>query len=115
MELINWVPFNRISEIISCFKEVEYEPKELIIQEGTYGDKFYVVKSGIVELYSDNPNNFFVKRYQRGDYFGESAVLEHRKRMANVIAITKVVLLEIHKLDFSFIFDFNQKLNPKFD
>jgi len=84
VNLINWIPVNRISEIIECFKEVEYQAKTLIIKEGTIGDKFYIVKKGIVEVFSDNPSNFVLKRYMRGDYFGESAILESRKRLANV-------------------------------
>ena len=32
IDLISWVPFNRISEIIDCFKEVKYKKGHQIIK-----------------------------------------------------------------------------------
>ena len=32
IELINWIPINRITEIIACFKERLYHNKQLIIE-----------------------------------------------------------------------------------
>ena len=115
IDLIKWVPFNRISEIIECFKEVNYKAKDLIIQQGTIGYKFFVVKQGVVEVFSDSATNFFLKRYQRGDYFGESAIISLEKRLANVKAVTDVTLLEIHKNDFIWIFDYNSKVTAKYE
>ena len=75
VELIHWVPFNRIIEIIEIFDEKTYDTDEIIIKEGTVGTKFYIVKEGEVVIYCDDPSNYFKKSSFRGDYFGESALI----------------------------------------
>lgn len=57
--MIHWVPFNRIIEIIEIFEEKEYKPGDIIINEGTVGSKFYIVKEGEVIIFSEDPNNYF--------------------------------------------------------
>lgn len=117
IELINWIPFNRINEIINCFEEVHFKAKERIIQEETYGSTFYITKSGIVRIFSDKPENKFSKLCYRGDYFGESCIMGNGFRLANVEAMTDVELLSISAADFKWIFAFqsraqNSQLSP---
>lgn len=109
MELISWVPFNRILEIIDCFKIQKYAAETLIISENTTGDTFYIVKKGLVQIYSETPDNSFSKMVYRGNYFGESAIIGDGSRLANVRAITDVVLLEIKNHDFKWIFDYQSQ------
>ena len=109
MELIAWVPFNRIIEIIDCFKMQGYPAGTLIIQENTKGDTFYIVKKGTVQIYSDTIDNSFSKLIYRGDYFGESAIIGDGSRLANVTAMTDVLLLEIKSHDFKWIFDYQSQ------
>ena len=59
VELIHWVPFNRIIEIIEIFEEKKYEKDDIIIQEGTVGTKFYIIKEGEVLIYCNDPSNYF--------------------------------------------------------
>lgn len=109
MELITWVPFNRILEIIDCFKVQKYSAETLIIKANTKGDIFYIVKKGVVQIYSDTPDNSFSKLIYRGDYFGESAIIGDGSRLANVRAITDITLLEIKSHDFKWIFDYQSQ------
>lgn len=113
VELINWVPFNRITEIIEAFVEVKYKSDTIIIKENTKGKKFFVVKSGTIKIYSDQKDNTFSKKLYRGDYFGESAIIGNGLRLANVLSLTDSVLLEIDKNDFNWIFDFTNKEDSK--
>jgi len=113
MEIITWVPFNRILEIIDCFKVQKYAAETLIIEENTKGDIFYIVKKGIVQIYSETPDNSFSKLIYRGDYFGESAIIGDGSRLANVRAITDTVLLEIRNHDFKWIFDYQNQQGSK--
>lgn len=53
------MPFSRIIEIIEIFVEKTYEPGEIIVEEGTIGSKFYLVKEGEVLIYSKDPENYF--------------------------------------------------------
>jgi CRP-like cAMP-binding protein/phosphoribosyl 1,2-cyclic phosphodiesterase len=111
VELINWVPFNRIVEIIKCFKEVSYKANELIIKAKTVGNDFYIVKSGIIRIYSDDSQNSFTKFCYQGDYFGESAIIGDGFRLANVEALTDAKLLVINKYDFKWIFTYQSRNN----
>ena len=109
IELINWIPFNRILEIISCFNDVQFKAKDMIIKEDTYGSTFYIIRSGVVRIYSDKPENKFTKLCYRGDYFGESCIMTDGFRLANVSAITDVELLVISDSDFKWIFAYQNK------
>lgn len=109
IELINWIPFNRINEIISCFQEVRFREQETIIREDTYGSTFYIVKSGIVRIFSDKPANKFSKLCYRADYFGESCIMSDGLRLANVQAVTDAELLAISASDFKWIFAFQNR------
>lgn len=109
IELINWIPFNRITEIINCFQEVKFPKNTVIIQEDTYGSTFYIVKSGIVRIFSDKPENRFSKLCYRGDYFGESCIMSDGHRLANVQAVTDTELLSISASDFKWIFTFQNR------
>lgn len=117
LELIKWIPFNRILEIINCFSEMRFKENEQIIQQDTFGQTFYIVKSGIVRIFSDKPENKFSKLCYRADYFGESCIMDDGFRLANVEALTEVELLAISASDFKWIFSYqqngyNQKVGP---
>ena len=74
LDIIKWIPFRRITEVISCFEEKRWKKGDFIIKEGEYGDDFYIIKNGMIEIFSDRFNNKFRKMIFRGDYFGESAL-----------------------------------------
>lgn len=106
LDIIQWVPFNRISEIINCLKEEHFEAGDIIIQAGEQGDRFYIVKKGSVRVFSEDKDNAFVKIYIRGDYFGESALTDQPERKATIIANTEVDLVSINKYDFEWVFKY---------
>ena len=109
IDVINWVPFRRISEIVHCFVEKEYKQDEKILTEGENGNEFYIIKKGAVQIYSNSIDKDFTKICYRGDYFGESSLIGENKRLANVKALTDTKLLVINSVDFEWIFDFDQQ------
>lgn len=80
-----------------------------MIKEGDIGDDFYIVKSGTIEIFSENPKNNFRKLIFREDYFGESAIVGNHKRLANVKAVTDCSCLVINSNDFKWIFKFDRQ------
>lgn len=50
----------------------------------------------------------FSKNCYRGEYFGETCLLENGKRMGTVEAMTDCTLLSISKYDFKWIFEYQQ-------
>ncbi|MCP4357687.1 MAG: ATP-binding cassette domain-containing protein [Chloroflexi bacterium] len=61
---------------------------EVVLQEGEKPDKFYIVKSGAVEVLLREPDDsqIAVARLRPGQYFGEIALLRGGARIATVIA-----------------------------
>ncbi len=97
---------SQLLELLDCFKEVNYKKDQLIIEKGSIGDKFYIIKRGSVRIYDEDKKNKFSKNCYRGDFFGETAIISDGHRLANVRANTPVSLLEISKHDFLWAFDY---------
>lgn len=94
------IPLKRICDLIRSVKEVKYKQSDFIIREGTKGNRFYVVKKGVCKIYSRKTGREFSKFIYPGDHFGESAITGNGIRLANVVAETDAILLEINKHDF---------------
>lgn len=74
LEILKWMPMARIKDVIDCFVKKVYEENDQIIKINELADEIFIISSGIVEIY-DLPNNR-TKKLRRGDYFGESCVME---------------------------------------
>ena len=72
----------------------EYARGETIIRHGEEGQSMFIVQEGSVSVRSDHAE---LARLQRGDFFGEMALLTGEERTADVVALTDVVAIEIAK------------------
>jgi cAMP-dependent protein kinase regulator len=91
-------PYER-SKIADALETKKYPPGTTIIQEGDVGESFYILESGDAEVYKrgiDPP----VKLYQKGDYFGELALLNDAPRAASVVSRTDVKVATLGKHGF---------------
>jgi cAMP-dependent protein kinase regulator len=91
-------PYER-SKIADALETKKYPPGTTIIKEGDVGESFYMLEAGEAEVYkrgSDKP----VKRYTKGDYFGELALLNDAPRAASVISTTEVKVATLGKNGF---------------
>lgn len=100
VELFNEFPLARAREILHVARKLAVPAGERIIGAGTPGDAFYIIASGIVSVIQDGRE---FKRYQAGDYFGETALLLDQPRNADVVAKTAVSLVEIDRYDFLYL------------
>lgn len=71
-------------------------PDEVLIRQGARGDSMYFISSGAVEV--DAVGHRI--RLERGDFFGEMALLTGEPRQATVRAATYCQLLVLHVEDF---------------
>jgi CRP-like cAMP-binding protein len=72
-------------------RRVSFEAGQAIVERGDPGDAMYIVVSGVAEV--DVGGRFH--RLERGDFFGEMAVLAGRPREATVRAAEPVEALRI--------------------
>ena len=69
------------------------QPNQLLYEENSVGDKFFIVKEGILEETFKNKNES--KIYKEGDTFGELALLEKRKREGKIISKDNTILYSL--------------------
>lgn len=83
-------------------KERNFPAGTLIVKEGEVGDSVFLIGSGSVQilLFSEDGVEIPLKRLERGEFFGEMAILENRPRAATVKAIEDSTLLEINGRGF---------------
>jgi cGMP-dependent protein kinase 1 len=78
------------------------EDGDVIIDQGTPAESFYIIKSGMVKVYKKNS---YIRDVSKYDYFGERAILFNDIRSATVIAKGSVECWMFSKQDFMEIID----------
>ena len=87
----------KLYKLIDLINIEKYKAGEKIIKEGTKGEKFYIVKSGQVEVYQ---RSIYLRTLNSMEYFGERSLLTNEVRSATVIAKNDVELYCLDKESF---------------
>ena len=91
-----------LQDVLSVGQRVSYQPGQAIVERGDPGDAMYIVVGGAAEV--DVGGRYH--RLERGDFFGEMAVLAGKPREATVKAVERVEALRIPADDFqAFLLD----------
>ena len=73
-----------------------FEPSEIIVREGDYGDRMYIVKEGRVRISKTIfGQEKVLAEIGRGQFFGELSLINNKDRAATAIAIDHVEVLEL--------------------
>jgi CRP-like cAMP-binding protein len=92
-------------------------PGQTIIRQGERGHRFYIVRRGRVEVtqWDENGVSRVVNQLDRGDYFGELALLHDVPRNATCRTTVPTELLSLSRQDFDRLvkarFDLREKLD----
>lgn len=90
-----------ITQIAESIKVEKYHKDQIIIQETTKGDTFFIISKGRVQILK---NGVFIREMEKGNCFGETALFQNDNlRTATVIAIEDVSCYLISKGDFDVI------------
>lgn len=90
--------------IVDAMNPKEFEDGAVIIQRGDRGDEFYVVDSGVPEVYVPKDGvETKVLAYGEGDSFGELALMYNAPRAATVKANGAVKVWALDRLTFKVI------------
>lgn len=90
-------PENILSTIAPIMKEVQFHEGQTIFEKGEIGNCMFVIYSGSVDIYDRKER---LAQFERGDVFGELALLDTEPRSASAIAASEVVLFRIDHEDF---------------
>jgi CRP-like cAMP-binding protein len=89
---------------------VKLKAGDLVFNEGDPGTEMYIIQSGRVEIFNENPQgSISLAVMEKGDFFGEMALLDGEPHMAAARALEEVELIEIN----STLFDRMIKGNPE--
>lgn len=92
---------SELTEIAQKMAYEEYPPRGVIFHQGDEGDKFYLIRKGLVEVLIEGPHGpKLVATLEEGNIFGETSLLEHQPRNATVRAVDEVELCVLGRRDF---------------
>ena len=87
--------------IAKNMKKQKFKPGEYIVEENTYGDTFFLISKGRVQIMK---NNEIIRELDSGDCLGENVLLtESELRTASAKALDKVICYVISKKEFDII------------
>lgn len=86
--------------LVGKLRPWNFEEGDTIFAEGESGDKLYIIERGFCEIWKDvHGTNTRICRIQKGDFFGELAVMYDMPRSATVKAVTGITLLSLSRDD----------------
>jgi hypothetical protein len=96
-KLFAQTPENVLSSIAPIMKEVMYQEGQEIFAKGDPGDSMFVIYSGEIGIY-DGPKQLAL--FDKGEIFGELALLDTEPRSASTVAESDVLLFRVDQEDF---------------
>jgi CRP/FNR family transcriptional regulator, cyclic AMP receptor protein len=95
-----------LEDVLAVGRRVSFEPGQAIVERGDPGDAMYIMLDGAAEV--DVGGRYH--RLERGDFFGEMAVLAGKPREATVKAARPVEALAIPASEFQAFLDRNPQI-----
>jgi putative peptide zinc metalloprotease protein len=106
-----------IELLCSRLKVERFAPGRAIIRQGERGDRFYIIRQGHVEVSQRDERGVsrVVNQLERGDYFGELALLRDAPRNATCRATVPTEVLSLGRSDFDHLVRARFSLRDKVD
>ncbi|XP_066956710.1 potassium/sodium hyperpolarization-activated cyclic nucleotide-gated channel 2 isoform X10 [Macrobrachium rosenbergii] len=92
-----------VSEVVTKLKYEVFLPGDIIIKEGTIGNKMFFIQEGIVDIVMSNGE--VATSLSDGSYFGEICLLTNARRTASVRAETYCNLFSLSVEHFNTVLD----------
>lgn len=90
-----------LSEIAEEMEQEAHGPGVEVVRQGEAGDRFYVVRSGSLDVrIAEDGKEEMVRTLESGDFFGEVALLEDQPRTATVVTRENTELYTLSREDF---------------
>ncbi len=117
MPLFATMDEEEIKLLLSRLRVEHYSAGQVIIRQGDKGDKFYVIARGHVEVTVRDERGVteVVNQLDRGDYFGELALLRDAPRNATCRSTVPTKLLSLRREEFDRLVKARFSLRQKID
>ena len=96
------LPISKVSDLAAALQVMTYNDKDVILEQGSLNQAFFIIKSGCVKVFKDN---LYIRDMGKYDYFGERASLLENSRSAKVVCSGSAELWVINKTHFIKIID----------
>lgn len=101
----------QIAEIVSVLTPMVVPPNYAVVKVGEEADSMFFIVSGKLEV-EIQPDPFLL---EGGEFFGEIGILENRKRVATIVALTECQLLELKAEDFKNLLENHKPIRDAMD
>lgn len=102
-EMLARLPAMNIQQVIMRLEEVEKKSGDVVVQQDSEGDYYYIIKQGncvVARQLASGTKPVKLAELHTGDSFGEEALLSGGKRNASVIMQTDGTLMRLSKQNF---------------
>ena len=108
---------DQLVQIADVFSEVSFDADEMILEQGTHADSFYLIYSGNVRVYrSSEGRERELAVLVSGDYFGEMEILEQRgARIASISALGPTLVFRVASQDFAELLKTYPNMKPNIE
>jgi CRP-like cAMP-binding protein len=91
-----------LKKIQGILKEKKFAEGEHVFSEADQGEEFYIVNDGRIKIYKMSSEGQIktLAYLQKGDFFGEMALLDKKTRSANALAMQETHVFIIRYADF---------------
>lgn len=90
-----------LADTAQAMKLEQYPAGTFVIQQGEVGDRFYLIRSGTVEILKETDGRLTsLGKLGPGDFFGELALLRHEPRAASIKALEDIEVFSLPKERF---------------
>ncbi len=91
----------QIAHTVTRFERIEFGEDEIVFEEGSFGDGFYVLFQGKVKIeHRNDTGDVQIDILTPGDYFGEEALLFDHPRRETATTLEQVILLRLGREGF---------------
>jgi putative ABC transport system ATP-binding protein len=101
-EVFSHLTTSALTNIAEAMEQESHPAGTVLIHQGDEGDKFYLIKRGVVDVIVNRgrQNEAKVATLSKGQFFGEMALLRDAPRNATVVAVQEVDLYTLDKPHF---------------
>lgn len=100
VDIFHAMPPDEVQAILPFVEKVHFNNSDVVFHEGDEGDALYLIHDGRVSITSERSGHSVIAALNKGETFGEMAILLKEKRAATAVAETPAELYRIKQKDF---------------